>query len=83
MGGVATLQRLVGEESGAQVSESEVRATLDGLVEDGLMIQEEDAYLSLAIPLGEYAPRRAVLEGHGLLKAAPGFGTTRGSRHTL
>ncbi|HEX8560238.1 MAG TPA: RiPP maturation radical SAM C-methyltransferase [Pyrinomonadaceae bacterium] len=64
------LARLLRTEQGARTSERDIEAALDRLVGDGLMLEEEGAYLSLAIPLGEYAPRRAVLEHHGLIEAA-------------
>jgi hypothetical protein len=52
-----------GEEHGhSPISAREVEDLLQPLMEQGLLIREGNSYLSLAIPLGEYAPRKSVLE---------------------
>jgi len=45
-----------------EVSQDEVEAALEPMVADGLMIHEDHRYLALAIPLGEYAPARPIVQ---------------------
>ena len=54
---VGHLQQLHKEQTGA-----EIEALLQPLLDSGLMIREDNSYLSLAVPLGEYAPGKAALE---------------------
>ena len=45
-----------------EVSTADVAAVLAPLVDDGLLIHEDHRYLALAIPLGEYAPARPIVQ---------------------
>jgi ribosomal peptide maturation radical SAM protein 1 len=45
-----------------QISDSEIETSLDSLVNSGLMVKEDNNYLSLAIPLANYSPKKAILE---------------------
>lgn len=48
--------------TGLRLPVSEVNELLQPLVDEGLMIREGNRVLSLAIPVGEYLPRRHLLE---------------------
>jgi hypothetical protein len=50
---VQQLQKLV---------DTDVEAILDPLVERGLLLKQRSVYLSLAVPLGVYAPQAVILE---------------------
>ncbi|HEY0737385.1 MAG TPA: RiPP maturation radical SAM C-methyltransferase [Herpetosiphonaceae bacterium] len=56
------LRQIVQEHTGAPIATAEVEELLRPLLEQGLMLREDQSYLSLAIPLGDYSPRRSVLE---------------------
>ena len=46
------------------------------LVENGLVVTENNSYLSLAIPLGEYLPRRSLLDQSFKIDQHPEMATT-------
>lgn len=56
------LQRLIKEHFNEEVSAQKIEELLELLVNSGLMIREDQSYLSLAIPLGDYSPSNKVLE---------------------
>jgi len=56
------LQKIVGKLNGGECSKEEVERTLQPLLDRKLMIREGNSYLSLAIPLGTYIPRRGTFE---------------------
>ena len=56
---IAQLQKLAGE-NGTALARAEIEDRLARLLELGLMLREGDAYLALAIPLGEYAPNAEI-----------------------
>ena len=62
------LQPLIKEPAGANIEE-----LLQPLIARGLMIREDNSYLSLAVPLGEYAPSKAALERFNKLIKPLGF----------
>ena len=56
---VQRLLRLVGEHTGRAVERKTLETLLQPLLDSGLVMREGDHYLSLAIPLGDYVPKRA------------------------
>ena len=56
-----TVRKRLLELGHGDISDAEIRDELDGFVARGLMLMEGNRYLSLAIPVGEYAPPDAVL----------------------
>jgi ribosomal peptide maturation radical SAM protein 1 len=74
---VHQLQPAAEEHAGGAVSAREIDELLRPLVEQGLMLRERNSYLSLAVPLGEYLPRKPVLE---MAKARMGLGQTNGQQ---
>jgi ribosomal peptide maturation radical SAM protein 1 len=56
------IRQLVERITGTVTSPQEIEDLLQPLVNCGLMIRNHDTYLSLAIPLGDYSPGRAVIE---------------------
>jgi hypothetical protein len=56
------LTRMAAEATASPASRETVEEALAPLVERGLMVRDGNAFLSLAIPLGEYSPSEAVLE---------------------
>ena len=54
---VGQLQQLLNEQDKAKIEE-----LLQPLLDGGLMIREDNSYLSLAVPLGDYVPGKAALE---------------------
>jgi hypothetical protein len=56
MAGAASLKRCGAAFEGAPVSFERIQSVLDPLVQAGLMLCDEQTYLALAIPLGEYRP---------------------------
>jgi hypothetical protein len=67
------LKKLAESYSDKQISEAEVEDILNPLVNAGLMIKEDNNYLSLAISLATYSPKRAILEK--LQKVIESFGS--------
>lgn len=59
---VGRLCEMLARETGETFTEAEVEETLQPLVDRDLMVHDGSYYLSLAIPLGEYAPSPKVLE---------------------
>jgi ribosomal peptide maturation radical SAM protein 1 len=59
---LSALRRRAQEDSGRQVCADEILEALAPLEALGLLLREGDSFLSLAIPQGEYVPRRAALE---------------------
>lgn len=59
---VHRLQQLVSEHFGEVFVRQDIEDLLQPVVERGLMFKEGNTYLSLAIPLGDYSPRKSVLE---------------------
>jgi len=55
------LQRLQ-QEMGYAISAQEILAQLEPLVEQGLMLREGEHFLSLALGMGDYTPKRASLD---------------------
>ena len=62
------LQPLIKEPAGANIEE-----LLQPLIARGLMIREDNSYLSLAVPLGEYSPNKSALERFNELIKPLGF----------
>jgi ribosomal peptide maturation radical SAM protein 1 len=56
------LQQLIKEYSTKEAPAQEIEELLQPLINSGLMIREDQSYLSLAIPLGDYSPSQKVLE---------------------
>jgi hypothetical protein len=56
------LTRLATDATSSPVSHEAVELALAPLIEQGLMVRDGNAVLSLAIPLGDYSPSEAVLE---------------------
>jgi ribosomal peptide maturation radical SAM protein 1 len=56
------LPSLAKEYSNRIATRQDVEDLLHPLLESGLMLRDEDSYLSLAIPLGDYSPKHAVLK---------------------
>ncbi len=56
------LQQLAQEKLNRPVSSAEVEEMLQPLLARGLMVEEDHAYLSLAIPVGEYSPGKSTLK---------------------
>jgi ribosomal peptide maturation radical SAM protein 1 len=71
---ISQLQRLAGAPSGRAASAAEVEELLRPLVERSLMVREDGAYLSLAIPLGEYSPANSALERFNEIIKSLGLG---------
>ena len=62
---VSTLQELkdtAEQSSGESFSVQEIEELLEEIIDRGLMIRDHHSYLSLAVPLGNYAPSPAVWE---------------------
>lgn len=59
--GIAQLQALA-QSSGEPATRQDMEARLQPLLDAGLMLREGDAYLSLAITLGDYVPTGALKE---------------------
>ena len=59
---IDSLKRLLGRHLGRTVVAGEIEQWLHPLEVAGLMLRDNNTYLSLAVPSGEYAPRRSVLE---------------------
>jgi hypothetical protein len=59
---VDELTRLAAEATSPAASHEAVEAALAPLIERGLMVRDGNAFLSLAIPLGDYSPSETVLE---------------------
>jgi len=67
---VRYLQQSAEEHMGGKFTHHDIEVLLQPIVERGLMIREGRSYLSLAIPLGDYSPRKPVLERfHEVVKA--------------
>ena len=60
------------------VDQAAIVAQTEFLVERGLMLRENNTFLSLAIPLGDYSPKGPVLER--FLEVANACGTSSGER---
>lgn len=56
------IKQLAEKHSGTGATASMLDELLQPLLERGLMLRDGDAYLSLAIPLGEYSPEKVVLK---------------------
>jgi ribosomal peptide maturation radical SAM protein 1 len=56
------LQQLIKQQFGESATAPEIEELLQPLLECGLMIREDNSYLSLAVPLGDYAPSKSGLE---------------------
>jgi ribosomal peptide maturation radical SAM protein 1 len=55
------LRKLLGEETGSEMTEEDLQAVLQPLLDADLLIEEKDQILSLAVPLGfEYFPPEAL-----------------------
>lgn len=61
--GAASLKRCAAAFAGQPVSFEEIESVLAPLVDEGLMLCEDQTYLALAVPLGEYRPNKAIREG--------------------
>lgn len=59
---MGALRRRAEGESGRLVCAQEILEALGPLEGLGLLLREGDSFLSLAVPVGEYAPRKSVLE---------------------
>jgi ribosomal peptide maturation radical SAM protein 1 len=70
---VDRLQQLIKEQSGEAADAPKIEELLQPLLERGLMIREDSSYLSLAVPLGEYAPSKSGLERFNELIKPLGF----------
>jgi ribosomal peptide maturation radical SAM protein 1 len=65
---LSSLTQLVAEYTEATEDAEDVETVLAPLLERGLMVRDRSAYLSLAVPVGDYAPPAASLERfHALL----------------
>ena len=58
----AALAKALYDETGEVMSEAEVTGAMQPLVNAGLALQDGKSYLSLAIRLGDYSPKAAVLQ---------------------
>jgi ribosomal peptide maturation radical SAM protein 1 len=56
------LKNLVDSCFAQQISELDIEKILDNFVNDGLMVKDDNSYLSLAIPLGNYSPGAKILK---------------------
>ena len=66
---LTSLQRIIEARLEEGITLPETRTLLAPLLKNGLMMGENDSFLSLAIPLGEYSPTKEVLEKfYGILK---------------
>ena len=68
-----TLLQLL-ERFGSVLDRRTLSATLERFVEEGLMLERGNSYLSLAIPMGTYSPAKPLLEK--LLVALDEMGST-------
>lgn len=68
------LQRLLQEQVSVILTKPEIEELLLPLIEDGLMVKEGNAFLTLAIPIGQYSPSGQVMER--LLAIAGTIGTS-------
>ena len=59
--GLHKLQAIAEADAGKSVSQEQLAAALQPLVDCGLLLREGSSYLSLAIPLGDYSPPGKVL----------------------
>ncbi|HEX6291753.1 MAG TPA: RiPP maturation radical SAM C-methyltransferase [Herpetosiphonaceae bacterium] len=59
---ISQLRQVVEEHTGETASATAVEELFQPLLEQGLMLREDHSYLSLAIPLGDYSPKKQVLE---------------------
>ena len=67
------LQQLIKQQFGESADAPKIEELLQPLLERGLMIREDNSYLSLAVPLGEYAPSKSGLERFNELIKPLGF----------
>jgi len=44
------------------LSVEELQAVLNPMISSGLLMKEEDSYIALALPLGDYSPKKPVVE---------------------
>ena len=72
------LEQQVAHVSSEIVDQAEIASQMEFLVERGLMLRENNTFLSLAIPLGDYSPKGPVLER--FLDLANTLGASSGER---